>query len=128
MYHSTFPHNLLLQITLDLPSECRFLELQSLICQAIKVPPPQQRIRHGFPPRELKPPATPAEDYKVPIQPGDKIMLDILVPQQGAGSTSSQDSGHSHTCQLHIFLYIITMLYPSLFCHLSFHFLILVEI
>ncbi|CAL1543504.1 unnamed protein product, partial [Lymnaea stagnalis] len=67
-------------ITLDLPSECTFLELQSLITDAVDVPSAKQKIRYGFPPRELKPPATPEGDYKVPIQPGDKITLDILHP------------------------------------------------
>ncbi|CAG5118485.1 unnamed protein product, partial [Candidula unifasciata] len=71
-------------VTLDLPSECTFLELQNLIHQATGVPPAQQCIRHGFPPRELKPPASSAEDYKVPVQPGDKIMLvSKLEPSSG---------------------------------------------
>ncbi|XP_059161948.1 deubiquitinating protein VCPIP1-like isoform X2 [Physella acuta] len=67
-------------ITLDIPSECSFTELQKLIGIAVDVPPTNQRIRHGFPPRELKPPARAEEDYKVPIQSGDKVMLDIIHP------------------------------------------------
>uniref|UniRef100_A0A2C9M7I9 ubiquitinyl hydrolase 1 n=1 Tax=Biomphalaria glabrata TaxID=6526 RepID=A0A2C9M7I9_BIOGL len=65
-------------VTLDLPSECTFTELQSLISSSLGVTPTNQRIRHGFPPRELKPPPGSGSDFKVPIQPGDKIMLDII--------------------------------------------------
>ncbi|BFZ16195.1 hypothetical protein BsWGS_19234 [Bradybaena similaris] len=84
-------------VTLNLPFECTFLELQILIYEATEVLPTQQCIRHGFPPRELKPPASTDEDYKVPVQPGDKIMLDILGSKQESSSSSSQPATHSQS-------------------------------
>ncbi|RUS87369.1 hypothetical protein EGW08_004911, partial [Elysia chlorotica] len=77
------------QMTLDLPAECKFLELRALVASVTSLPSARLRIRHGFPPRELKAPALPAEDYRVPVQPGDRILVDIvsLPSQHGHGDT-----------------------------------------
>ena len=66
---------------MDLPSDCKFFELQALISSAVQVPPNRQRIRFGFPPRELKPPDDTTQDFKVPVQPGDKIMVDVIADE-----------------------------------------------
>ncbi|XP_005099775.2 deubiquitinating protein VCIP135 [Aplysia californica] len=79
-------------MTLDLPADCTFLQLQSLIASAAHVPPDRQRIRYGFPPRELKVPEGEWQDYKVPVQPGDRIMLDVVTaPSSGAPDTSGNE-------------------------------------
>ena len=79
-------------MTLDLPAECTFFELQALISSSTSLPPTGLRIRHGFPPKELKPPASPAEDYKVPVQPGDRIMVDIVSLPMTQGETNRRGS------------------------------------
>ncbi|GFO30372.1 deubiquitinating protein vcip135-like [Plakobranchus ocellatus] len=79
-------------MTLDLPAECKFLELQALISSATALPPNRLRIRHGFPPRELKPPASSDENYKVPVQPGDRIMVDIVPVHGGEGEAGHKSS------------------------------------
>ncbi|GFS24096.1 deubiquitinating protein VCIP135-like [Elysia marginata] len=79
-------------MTLDLPAECKFLELQALVSTATLLPPNRLRIRHGFPPKELKPPASPCEDYRVPVQPGDRIMVDIVSVPARDGDASRRGS------------------------------------
>ena len=105
------------QMTLDLPAECKFLELQGLISSATSLPASRLRIRHGFPPKELKPPTSSGEDYRVPVQPGDRIMVDVVsVPSRDGDavrrkSESGVESMLGKDCLVFCFFFCFLFLY-----------------
>ncbi|XP_025080407.1 deubiquitinating protein VCIP135-like isoform X2 [Pomacea canaliculata] len=63
---------------LTLNKELTFWELQQKLEEALGVPPHRQKLRVGFPPRELKAPAAGEEGRFVPINHGDKIVVEVL--------------------------------------------------
>lgn len=69
---------------LELPADVTYSALQDIINKAVSVPPERQKIRLGFPPRELKAPAIEDEGSKVPLQHGDKLTLDIVPEAKSA--------------------------------------------
>nr|XP_057924890.1 deubiquitinating protein VCPIP1 [Doryrhamphus excisus] len=64
--------------TLTLQACTSFSELQSSIADHFGVPPAQQCIRYGFPPKELLPPGPNKENEPVVLQHGDRVTLEIL--------------------------------------------------
>ncbi|XP_046335736.1 deubiquitinating protein VCPIP1-like [Haliotis rufescens] len=72
---------------LHLDSDVTFAQLQKLISDVLDIPPQQQRLRLGFPPRELK-----AGTEPVSLQHGDKLSVEILHP---VPSTSRLHRGDS---------------------------------
>lgn len=58
--------------------------LQERLVAELGVPVHRQRIKYGFPPRDLHPPAEGQEDDPVPLQHGDRLTIQILPePKQG---------------------------------------------
>ncbi|XP_048832791.1 deubiquitinating protein VCPIP1 [Brienomyrus brachyistius] len=66
------------QATLTLRAETTFSELQRSIAEEFAVPPAQQCIRHGFPPKELLPPKEGQEEEPLPLQHGDRVSVETL--------------------------------------------------
>ena len=48
------------------------------MCSMSRIPPHRQKIRSGFPPRELHPPSDPTQP--VDLENGEKVSVDILPP------------------------------------------------
>ena len=65
---------------LSLPLDTTFSSLQEAIEKELGIPPAQQKIRYGFPPRELLPPDPDHQDEPVPLQHGDRVTVDCLRP------------------------------------------------
>ncbi|XP_066508884.1 deubiquitinating protein VCPIP1-like [Hoplias malabaricus] len=90
------------QTMLQLQVETTFTELQASIAQALNLPPHQQCIRHGFPPRELVPPPPGQQHLPVNLQHGDRITVEVLkekIPDTPThtGSETHPSDPHSHT-------------------------------
>ena len=66
----------ILQMMLSLPGEVTYEQLKKLIAENVDVPPHCQRLRAGFPPKELKQPENTKEF--IPLHHGDKINVEIL--------------------------------------------------
>ncbi|XP_060086335.1 deubiquitinating protein VCPIP1-like [Ylistrum balloti] len=66
------------QVMLTLDKDLTFNDLQQMIHSAVDVPPKRQKIRVGFPPKELKPPPESESDRLINLQHGDKIALEVL--------------------------------------------------
>ncbi|XP_033752592.1 deubiquitinating protein VCIP135-like [Pecten maximus] len=66
------------QVMLTLDKDLTFDGLQQMIQSAVDVPPSRQKIRVGFPPKELKPPADSDSDQLLNLQHGDKIAVEVL--------------------------------------------------
>ncbi|XP_061587627.1 deubiquitinating protein VCPIP1 [Cololabis saira] len=73
------------QATLTLRPGTTFPELQRSIAAQLGVPPAQQCIRYGFPPRELAPPRDGEEDEPVALQHGDRVTVEILKGPEDQG-------------------------------------------
>lgn len=87
------------QAMLTLHAETTFSELQMSITNEFAVPPAQQCIRFGFPPKELFPPREGEENEPVALQHGDRVTVEILkAPEQKVflpRASSSHSSLHS---------------------------------
>ncbi|KAJ0059254.1 hypothetical protein NL108_011293 [Boleophthalmus pectinirostris] len=90
------------QAMLTLQANTTFTELQKSIAKEFNVPPSQQCIRHGFPPKELLPPKDGEENEPVALQHGDRVSVEILVrkgPEEkslsshSAATNKSQETG-----------------------------------
>ena len=66
------------QVMLTLTNDVNYEELTSVIESEVGVPRDRQRIRIGFPPKELKPPVPGEEGKPIPLKHGDKIMLEAI--------------------------------------------------
>ncbi|CAL1580650.1 unnamed protein product [Knipowitschia caucasica] len=66
------------QAMLTFPPRCTYGELQQSIAREFSVPPSQQCIRLGFPPKELLPPAAGEENEPVALQHGDRVSVEVL--------------------------------------------------
>jgi len=73
---------------LSLSDEVTFSELQSMINSSVNVPPHRQKIRIGFPPKELKPPPESDKDKPIPLQHGEKIVVEVLAEPMARQGTS----------------------------------------
>ncbi|XP_072298015.1 deubiquitinating protein VCPIP1 [Eucyclogobius newberryi] len=83
------------QAMLTLQANTTFMELQKSITKEFNVPPSQQCIRHGFPPKELLPPKDGEENEPVALQHGDRVSVEILVRKGPEEKTLSSHSGAS---------------------------------
>ncbi|EDO31070.1 predicted protein, partial [Nematostella vectensis] len=68
------------QATLSLPLDATYRQLQDAIHKELGVQPEHQKIRYGFPPRTLSPPEEGNEGEAVPIQHGDRVMVEVIIP------------------------------------------------
>ena len=69
---------------LSLEKETTYAGLQEILAKELSVEPPRQRIKYGFPPKELKPPAEGKEEEPLPLQHGDRITVEVLAdPTEG---------------------------------------------
>lgn len=82
------------QAMLTLQANTTFTELQKSIAKEFNVPPSQQCIRHGFPPKELLPPKDGEENEPVALQHGDRVSVEILMCK---GLEDSQKTLNSHS-------------------------------
>ncbi|XP_061549916.1 deubiquitinating protein VCPIP1 [Phycodurus eques] len=64
--------------TLTLGPRASYSELRGSIAEHFGVAPARQRIRYGFPPKELPPPAAGGEEEPVALRHGDRVTLEIL--------------------------------------------------
>lgn len=78
---------------LNLPGEVTYDQLKNLIAEQVTVPPVRQRLRTGFPPKELKQPEN--AEQTIPLLHGDKISVEILpdksVPMEIDRKVSTRD-------------------------------------
>lgn len=81
------------QVMLSVEGQVNFDTLQNMIYKAVKVPPERQRIRIGFPPKELKRPSDSDINEPIPLSHGDKISLEII-PLTHSLSESGAESSH----------------------------------
>ncbi|XP_061425634.1 deubiquitinating protein VCPIP1 isoform X2 [Lethenteron reissneri] len=68
------------QATLTLLPSTTFAELRASVEREFGIPVTEQRIRFGFPPRELSAPAPGDEDRPLPLQHGERISVESLAP------------------------------------------------
>ena len=68
---------------LSLEENITYTGLQQQLFKELAIPPVQQKIKHGFPPRELMKPEA-LEKTPVAIQDGDRLMVELL-PDPEAG-------------------------------------------
>ena len=72
---------------MTLTEELTYSQLQQVVYKAIQVPPEHQKLRLGFPPKVLAPPAPDEEDAIVTLNHGDKINVENT-GQDGQGRPS----------------------------------------
>ncbi|KAM9323520.1 deubiquitinating protein VCPIP1 isoform 2-T2 [Pholidichthys leucotaenia] len=77
------------QAMLTLQAHTTFSELQRSIANQFAVPPLQQCIRYGFPPKELAPPKDGEENEPVALQHGDRVTVEILRDPEDPGPTAA---------------------------------------
>jgi hypothetical protein len=63
---------------INLDMALTYHSLQEKIKSELNIPPDRQKIRHGFPPRELAPPSEGKEYEPLLLQHGDKLSVEIL--------------------------------------------------
>ncbi|XP_038246210.1 deubiquitinating protein VCPIP1 isoform X1 [Dermochelys coriacea] len=83
------------QSMLTLKSTTTFVELQESIAREFNIPPYLQCIRYGFPPKELLPPKEGMENEPVPLQHGDKIIIEIFKGKEEGSLSTSAPSTHA---------------------------------
>ncbi|XP_006824972.1 deubiquitinating protein VCPIP1-like [Saccoglossus kowalevskii] len=66
------------QSMMSLDVAITYQQLQDKIETELNVPKERQKIKYGFPPRELKPADVGKDGDTVPLQHGDKVMVEIL--------------------------------------------------
>ncbi|XP_037538378.1 deubiquitinating protein VCIP135 isoform X2 [Nematolebias whitei] len=89
------------QAMLTLPAHSTFSDLQSSISKQLGVPPPQQSIRYGFPPKELLPPKDGKENEPVALQHGDRVTVEILRGPEDKDPATSTTGASSSLSSLH---------------------------
>lgn len=70
------------QHDLTLPLNVTYSQLQEAIEKELGVPPKEQKIRFGFPPRVLHPPEAGKEEEPIPVQHGERVMVEVLPPPE----------------------------------------------
>lgn len=85
---------------LTLVKDVTYKELQKLIYQAVDVPADKQKIRVGFPPKLLEPPADGKQEEIVHLNHGDKIALEVL---------PNFDAAHEGMDCTHVIIYTCTL-------------------
>ncbi|KAM4556075.1 deubiquitinating protein VCPIP1 [Fundulus diaphanus] len=89
------------QAMLTLPARSTFSDLQRSIAEQLDVPPAQQCIRYGFPPRELPPPGDGEENEPVALQHGDRVTVEITRGPADKGPGASMTRASSSHSALH---------------------------
>uniref|UniRef100_A0A665UR99 Deubiquitinating protein VCPIP1 n=1 Tax=Echeneis naucrates TaxID=173247 RepID=A0A665UR99_ECHNA len=89
------------QAMLTLQVHTTFSELQRSIANQFSVPPSQQFIRYGFPPKELVPPKDSEENEPVALQHGDRVTVEILRGPEDKSPTASIPRASSSHSALH---------------------------
>ncbi|XP_054452264.1 LOW QUALITY PROTEIN: deubiquitinating protein VCPIP1 [Anoplopoma fimbria] len=90
------------QAMLTLQVNTTFSELQRSIAAQFGVPPAQQCIRHGFPPKELPPPKDGEENEPAALQHGDRVTVEILRAPEDKGPVAAvPKASGSHAAALH---------------------------
>ncbi|XP_034038695.1 deubiquitinating protein VCIP135 [Thalassophryne amazonica] len=77
------------QAMLTLQSHTTFSDLQRSIASQFSVPPAQQCIRYGFPPKELAPPKDGEENEPVALQHGDRVTVEIVKDPEDKNQAAS---------------------------------------
>ncbi|XP_029929955.1 deubiquitinating protein VCIP135 [Myripristis murdjan] len=85
------------QAMLTLQAQTTFSELQRSIANQFAVPPAQQCIRYGFPPKELVPPKDGEENEPVALQHGDRVTVEILRGSEDKSPASIPRASSSHS-------------------------------
>lgn len=86
------------QAMLTLQAHTTFSELQRSISNQFGLPPAQQCIRYGFPPKELVPPKDSEENEPVALQHGDRVTVEILRgPEDKSPAASMPRASSSHS-------------------------------
>ncbi|XP_062611900.1 deubiquitinating protein VCPIP1-like [Saccostrea cucullata] len=86
---------------LTVEGQVNFKTLQDMIYKAVKVPPERQKIRIGFPPKELKRPSDSDINEPIPLAHGDKISLEILPMIHSLSDSGAESSHHEHKALKH---------------------------
>ncbi|KAJ8376640.1 hypothetical protein SKAU_G00072200 [Synaphobranchus kaupii] len=82
------------QAMLTLQADTTFSELQRSIAKEFAVPPAQQCIRYGFPPKELLPPKEGQENEPLPLQHGDRVTVEaVRDPKEKEAPTPAPTAG-----------------------------------
>ncbi|XP_061696440.1 deubiquitinating protein VCPIP1 isoform X2 [Syngnathoides biaculeatus] len=82
--------------TLTLGPRASYSELRASIAEHFGVAPARQRIRYGFPPKELPPPAAGLEGEPVALRHGDRVTLEVLrEAEDRVGPAGSRDETSS---------------------------------
>ncbi|XP_058483141.1 deubiquitinating protein VCPIP1 [Solea solea] len=89
------------QATLTLQVHTTFSELQRSVANQFDVPPAQQCIRHGFPPKELVAPRDGEENEPLALQHGDRVTVEILRGPEDKGPAASIPPASSSHSTLH---------------------------
>lgn len=89
------------QATLTLQAHTTFADLQRSIANQFGIPPTQQCIRYGFPPKELHPPKDGEENEPMALQHGDRVTVEILRGPEEKGPGSSIPRASSSHAGLH---------------------------
>uniref|UniRef100_UPI00358E74BB deubiquitinating protein VCPIP1 isoform X2 n=1 Tax=Myxine glutinosa TaxID=7769 RepID=UPI00358E74BB len=87
------------QSTLTLAPDTTFAQFRDSIENALGIPPELQRLRHGFPPQELLPPAQNDEGQPLPLEHGERIIVEVLGGTAGMGTTARSDPGSGREVQ-----------------------------
>ena len=83
--------------TVPLSSNMTYKDLQDAISSNFNIPAELQRIKYGFPRKELKPPNKDDEANVVPLQHGDSVFVEEINEHQkfpGTGTSSSMLKSH----------------------------------
>ncbi|XP_024124424.1 deubiquitinating protein VCIP135 [Oryzias melastigma] len=89
------------QAMLTLQAHTTFSQLQGSVYNQFGVPPAQQCIRFGFPPKELHPPKDGEENEPVALQHGDRVTVEILKGPEDKGPSASVTRASSSQSGLH---------------------------
>ncbi|XP_064634580.1 deubiquitinating protein VCPIP1-like isoform X2 [Lineus longissimus] len=65
--------------------------LQERIASELNIPLDKQKIRHGFPPKELAPPSEGKENEPLVLQHGDKLAVEILPGEKPLQPTKTEE-------------------------------------
>ena len=86
----------------SLTSAVTFTELQDIVQEKFQIAPDRQKLRYGFPPKELSQPEGEEVNNPLPLHHGDKIMIEILpenisIEVAGEGRVATESTDESST-------------------------------
>lgn len=95
---------------LTVEGQVNYVALQNMIYRAVKIPPERQKIRIGFPPKELKRPSDADINEPIPLAHGDKISLEIIPLTHSVSESGAESSHHEHDGEFVIYNEIHTVI------------------